>query len=84
DGLKRLVEKHELVTNARGLGLYQGVTLPTSDHKADAIRVAREEFDLLLLGAGHRSIRTRPNLSVTAEEVDDFLERLDGLFTRIT
>jgi L-lysine 6-transaminase len=82
-GLRRLVCEHEHVSNVRGLGLYQGVTLTSGERKAAAIHVAREEFDLLLLGAGHRSIRTRPNLSVTAEEVDDFLVRLDGVFTRI-
>ena len=83
-GLRKLVDKHRnLASNVRGFGLYQGLSLDSGERKAEAIRVAREGFDLLLLGAGVRSLRTRPNLSVTAEEVDDFLVRLDGVFTAI-
>jgi len=77
-GLSELVAKYPFVSNVRGLGLYQGFSLDTPERKSDLIQVAREEFDLLLLGAGSRSIRTRPNLSVTAEDVDLFLQLLDG------
>ena len=82
-GLRRLVAQHTIASNARGLGLYQGISLDSPERKAAAILAAREEFDLLLLGAGHRSLRTRPNLSVTADEIDDFLERLDGVLARV-
>ncbi len=76
-GLQKLVDKHAILSNVRGLGLYQGVSLDTPERKARLIEVALEQFNLLLLGAGSRSIRTRPNLSVTAEEVDQFLDLLD-------
>lgn len=82
-GLHDVAQRHDIASNVRGLGLYQGLSLDSADRKAAAIQVAREEFDLLLLGAGKRSLRTRPNLSVTAEEIDDFLGRLDGVLTRI-
>lgn len=78
EGLHRLVAKHgPVLTNVRGLGLYQGVSLDTPERKADLIETARDRFGLLLLGAGKRSIRTRPNLSVTREEIDLFLDRFD-------
>lgn len=77
-GLRKLVAKHRPVFfNVRGLGLYQGASLDTSDRKAALIKAARESHGLLLLGAGTRSIRTRPNLSVTAEDIDLFLDLLD-------
>ena len=82
-GLRALVDKHDHASNVRGLGLYQGLSLDSAERKAAAIVIAREEFDLLLLGAGARSLRTRPNLSVTADEIDDFLVRLDGVLTTI-
>ena len=78
-----LIAKYPFASNVRGLGLYQGFSLDTPERKADLIQVAREEFDLLLLGAGNRSIRTRPNLSVTVEEVDLFLRLLDGTLSRV-
>ena len=83
EGLRRLVQKHPHVSNVRGLGLYQGVSLDTAERKGAAVETAREKFDLLLLGAGSRSLRTRPNLSVNAEEVDDFIERLDGVLSAV-
>ncbi len=83
EGLRRIVGKHPIASNVRGFGLYQGISLDTPERKVEAVRFAREEFDLLLLGAGLRSLRTRPNLSVTAEEVDDFLVRLDAVLERV-
>lgn len=83
-GLQALVDKHPMLSNVRGLGLYQGVSLSSSELKGKLVQVAREEFGLLLLGAGSRSIRTRPNLSVTAAEVDEFISLLDQALTRIS
>lgn len=76
-GLRRIAEDYApIVSNVRGLGLYQGISLDTPERKAALVRTALENHGLLLLGAGKRSIRTRPNLSVTAEEIDLFLELL--------
>lgn len=77
-GLRRLVDTYpDLLSNVRGLGLYQGFSVKTPELKGDLVRIARDEFGLLLLGAGKRSIRTRPNLSVTAVEIDSFLALLE-------
>ena len=79
-GLRALVAKYpDIASNVRGIGLYQGFSLDTPERKAAVVKAAREQFGLLLLGAGQRSIRTRPNLSVTAEEIDAFLELLDQI-----
>jgi L-lysine 6-transaminase len=77
DGLKKLVAKYGFADNVRGMGLYQGFSLDTDERKGKLIRAARENHSLLLLGAGNRSIRTRPNLSVTSEEIELFLKLLD-------
>lgn len=77
-GLAKLVAKHRpLLKNVRGLGLYQGVSLPDSETRGRLVAQATNEYGLLLLSAGAHSIRTRPNLSVTADEVDLFLELFD-------
>lgn len=62
--------------NVRGMGLYQGFSLGTPEEKARLVEIAREKYDLLLLGAGRNSIRTRPNLSVTEEDIAHFLDLL--------
>jgi L-lysine 6-transaminase len=63
--------------------LYQGVSFETPELRSKVIETAREEFDLLLLGAGNRSLRTRPAASVTAEEVDRFLDLFDQVLSRV-
>jgi len=78
-GLRDLEKKHKaIMSNVRGLGLYQGFSLDTPKRKAALVTIARENHGLLLLGAGNRSIRTRPNLSVTAADIDRFIEVLDA------
>jgi L-lysine 6-transaminase len=77
EGLQRLANKHDTLWNVRGLGLYQGVSVDHPERKARLIEVARDEFNLLLLGAGNRTIRLRPNLSVTEGEIDEFLDIFD-------
>lgn len=78
-GLHRLAEQPSPIFNVRGMGLYQGFSLRSPEAKTKLIRRAREERDLLLLGAGKQSVRTRPNLSVTNDEIDLFLEMLGDL-----
>ncbi len=77
-GLRELVSKYfPMVRNVRGLGLYQGISLDSTSRKARLIDVALTEYQTILLGAGSRSIRTRPNLSVTEDEIAHFITILD-------
>lgn len=77
-GLKQLCTKHApYLFNVRGLGLYQGVSCATPAMKSAVIDLALQKYNLLLLGAGGRSIRTRPNLSVTHDDIAEFLRLLD-------
>jgi L-lysine 6-transaminase len=83
EGLRQLVRKHPFTHNVRGLGLYQGFSVDTTARKGALIKYSRENEELLLLGAGSRSIRTRPNLSVTADDVDEFLMKVDRCLAAI-
>ena len=83
EGLKRVIAKFDFANNVRGMGLYQGFSLDTPERKGKLIKIAREEFGLLLLGAGNRSIRTRPNLSVTKEDVERFLVMLERALAKL-
>jgi L-lysine 6-transaminase len=66
----------KLVKNVRGAGLYQGFSLPTPAQKAEVIERALQQEDLLLLGAGRRSVRFRPHLNVTNVDTDLLIEKL--------
>ncbi len=83
-GLEALVERNQhLISNIRGLGLYQGFTMNDRADKARLVDAALETEDLLLLGAGTDSIRFRPPLDVTTGEIDEMLERLDRALGRL-
>jgi len=76
-GLRRLQSRFpSLIRNVRGMGLYQGFTVSSPETRGRLSEIALQEHDLLILGAGGDSIRTRPNLSVTPAEIDRFLDLL--------
>ena len=83
-GLEALVERHPaLISNVRGLGLYQGFTVNDRGNKSRLIDLALDGEDMLLLGAGTDSIRFRPPLDVTEAEIDEMLARLERVLTRL-
>ncbi|HLI44663.1 MAG TPA: L-lysine 6-transaminase [Acidimicrobiales bacterium] len=59
-----------LITNPRGRGLLVACDLPSAALRDGVIRSLREEEHVIALGCGDASIRFRPALSVSAEEVD--------------
>jgi L-lysine 6-transaminase len=77
-GLDSLAAKYpHILYNPRGIGLYQGFSLHPAFSKAALLDFALEKESLLLLGAGKNSIRLRPTLSVTMEEIDLLIGKLD-------
>lgn len=68
-----------LVSNVRGLGLYQGFSLVTPELKSALLTRALEQEQLLLLGAGRISVRFRPNLHVSLGDIDLLAEKLRRL-----
>jgi L-lysine 6-transaminase len=84
NGLEGLVERYPaLISNVRGLGLYQGFTVNDRVNKGRLIDLALDTEDLLLLGAGTDSIRFRPPLDVTEAEIDEMLARLERVLGRL-
>jgi L-lysine 6-transaminase len=59
-----------LLSNVRGRGLLVAFDLPESDTRDTVLRRLREDEHVLALSSGERSIRFRPALSVTAEELE--------------
>jgi L-lysine 6-transaminase len=76
-GLESLTAKHpDILYNPRGIGLYQGFSLHSKISKSALLDAALEKESLLMLGAGVNSIRLRPNLNVTMDEIDLLIEKL--------
>jgi L-lysine 6-transaminase len=84
EGLRDLERKFpHLISNVRGMGLYQGFSLPTGELKNRLEEMALREEHLLLLGAGAVSIRLRPNLSVTEGDISRLIEILERCLRRM-
>jgi len=76
-GLEDVVRRfHPLTYNTRGLGLYQGFSLRRPAAKDALLTAAIEEENLLLLSAGRQSVRLRPPLDVTLDDIRLLLDKL--------
>ena len=71
-GLGELAGRHEMMGNVRGRGLFTAFTLPSSQLR-DTFHSLALEADLLTLKSGTRSIRLRPSLNISADEVAEAL-----------
>lgn len=68
-GLRQLAERAERMTNVRGRGLLCAFDLPNAELR-DKFKKSCLERGLVLLGAGQRSIRLRPPLTVKKPEIE--------------
>jgi L-lysine 6-transaminase len=65
----------EYISNVRGRGLFCAFDLPTQDLRKKFINKTFED-GLLILCCGHNSIRFRPRLNITTNELDEGLEKI--------
>jgi len=73
DGMQKIAAKFDVVENVRGLGLIMGFSVPDGETR-DKVLGKMSENGLLGLSCGKRTVRFRPHLAVTAEDVDLCLE----------
>ncbi|HLS77513.1 MAG TPA: L-lysine 6-transaminase [Nocardia sp.] len=81
--LEALAEAHSCVTEPRGRGLMCAITLATPELRDAVVTAVREREHVLILGSGPRSIRFRPPLTVTAEELDRAVDALDRVLAAL-
>ncbi len=81
--LRDLGERHSaLVSNVRGRGLMCAFDLP-SESLRDAVAKGLKDERVVTLTCGERSIRFRPTLSVTEDELGVGIAALDRVLTRL-
>ena len=81
EGLKRIESRHEFVTQVRGMGLLHAIQF-NSDISAQVVSLCNKE-GLLLNPVRPNAIRSMPPLTVTSQEVDLALERLDRALSEV-
>jgi len=78
-GLEKIAQKYpDKISNARGRGLMCAFDLPTPE-KRDELREKVYAKDLVVLGCGATTIRFRPPLIISSEEIDEALGILEGV-----
>lgn len=75
--LQKLQEKYpQKFSNARGRGLMCAIDLPTGEER-DQLRQIMYDSGLIILGCGSRSIRFRPHLNVSKDEITKAIEIIE-------
>jgi L-lysine 6-transaminase len=80
-GLREIEAKHATVSDARGRGLMCAITLPSPELRNEVITRLRTEQHVFMLGCGTTSLRVRPALTITTEELDRALAALDEVLS---
>ena len=76
-GLEELQENYpRMISNARGRGLMCAFDLPTTEQR-DAMKKRLYENNIIILGCGASTIRFRPPLIITSEEIDQALDIIE-------
>jgi L-lysine 6-transaminase len=82
--LQAVQDRHpHLATNARGRGLMCAIDLPDQRSREHVVGAMREDERVLILPCGERSIRFRPPLNVSQEELHYSLEALERCLTKL-
>ena len=83
DGLKKLEQQFpDKITAARGRGLMCAINFPDGAAR-DRMREILYEDGLIILACGDQSIRFRPHLNVTKEEIQIALDKIAASIEKI-
>lgn len=80
--LRDLAQRHSEITDVRGRGLMCAFSLPDAARRDAVLAALREDEHVLLLGCGSRSVRFRPALTVTPDELAEGVAALDRTLSR--
>jgi len=72
-----------VVSNARGRGVIAAIDMETRELRDATLTALRIDEHVLALPCGRRSLRFRPALSISAEEVDSGCDALDRVVGRL-
>ncbi len=81
--LVTLAGRHDVITDVRGRGLMRAFCLPTPELRDVVLNALRDDEHVLLLGCGTRSVRFRPALTVTLDELAAGVDALDRVLSRL-
>ncbi|HVU91332.1 MAG TPA: L-lysine 6-transaminase [Jatrophihabitans sp.] len=81
--LTALAGRHPGVRNVRGRGLMCALSLPSGELRDEVLARLRRDEHVLMLGCGPDSVRVRPALTVSVDELDRGVAALDRVLTAL-
>jgi L-lysine 6-transaminase len=83
-GLTELATEHSgFVENPRGRGLFLAIDIASSELRDAVVRDLHDVEHVIVLPCGHRSLRFRPALSVSEDEIEHALAALRRSVARV-
>ena len=81
--LNSLADKYDVVTDVRGRGLMCAFTLPSAELRDAIVTKLRQDEHVMVLGCGTASLRVRPALTISIEEIDRGMAALDRVLSSL-
>src|SRR3954451_13935797 len=81
--LTELGRQHAGVSEVRGRGLMCALTLPSGEVRDEVLTRLRRDEHVLMLGCGPTSLRVRPALTISVEELDRGIAALGRVLTAL-
>lgn len=83
EGLQKLAQQYpDKISNPRGRGLMCAIDLPTHEQR-NHLRELLYDDGLIILSCGDQSIRFRPHLNVSQEEIQIALDKIENNINKI-
>jgi L-lysine 6-transaminase len=81
--LTALAERHPAISDVRGRGLMCAFTVPSAQLRDQILTRLRTDEHVLMLGCGASSLRVRPALTISVDELDRGIAALDRVLTAL-
>ncbi len=81
-GLAKLAEKYEIMSNVRGRGLLCGFDFSTKEMRNDFIQKGIAK-NVMFLGCGNQTIRFRPALCIEKKHIDEGIEVMESILPKL-
>jgi L-lysine 6-transaminase len=81
--LNGLAAKHPSISEVRGRGLMCAFTLASGEVRDEILSRLRTDEHVLMLGCGATSLRVRPALTISVDELDQGIAALDRVLTAL-
>jgi len=83
NGMKNIRAARDKISNIRNLGLIMAFDCKNTEKRDALLDILRKDEKLLALSCGDKTVRFRPNLAVSSDEVQECIKRLENGISKL-